>query len=54
MSALNCLRKKGTSFSLGEDELHAERVRNYTCPYDKICREYKENDVVENVWVKLK
>ena len=41
MSALNDLRKKGTSLPLGEDELLAESVRSYPCLYDKICKEHK-------------
>ena len=48
MSALNNLRKKGTSLTLGEDELLAERVRSYPCPYDKTYKEHKGNDVVGN------
>ena len=38
MSALNNLRKKGISLTLGEVELLAERVRNYPCLYDKTCK----------------
>ena len=41
MSALTNLRKKGTSLTLGEDELLAERVRSYPCLNDKICKEHK-------------
>ena len=42
MSALNSLRKKGTSLTLGEDELPAERVRSYLCLYNKTCKEHTE------------
>ena len=31
MSALNNLRKKGTSLTQGEDELLAERMRGFLC-----------------------
>ena len=42
MSALNSLRKKGTSLTLGEDELPAERVRSYLCLCNKTCKEHTE------------
>ena len=42
MSALNSLRKKRTSLTLGEDELFAERVRSYPCLYNKTCKEHTE------------
>ena len=45
MSALNNLSKKGTSLTLGEDELLAETVGNL---YDKTFKEHKEKDVVKN------
>ena len=35
MGALNNLRKKGTSLTLEEHELLAERVRSYPCVYGK-------------------
>ena len=41
MSALNNLRKKGTSLTLGEDELLAKRVSSYPCLYNKTCKECK-------------
>ena len=47
-SALNNLRKKGTSLILREDELLAERVGNYPYLYDKFFKEHQEKDVVEN------
>ena len=34
-SALNNLRKKGTSLTLGNDQLLAEKVRIYPCLYSK-------------------
>ena len=46
MRALNNLRKKRTSLTLGEDELLAEKVRSYPCIYDKTCKERKEKDRV--------
>ena len=51
MRALNNLRKKGTSLTLGEDERLAEKVRSYLCIYGKTCKEHKEKDrnVVEIV-----
>ena len=49
MSALNNLRKNGTSLALGEDELLVERVGSYPYLYDKTFKEYKEKGVVENV-----
>ena len=52
-STLNILRKKGTSLTLGEDELLAERVASYPCLYEKICKEHKEKDAVENAWKKV-
>ena len=42
MSALDNLSKKGTSITLGEDELLPERMRSYPCLYDKICKQRKE------------
>ena len=42
MSALNNLREKGTSLTMGENELLAERVRSYPRLYDKTCKEHKE------------
>ena len=53
MNALNNLKKKRTSLTLGEDELIAERVRSYPYLYDKALKEHKEKDIVENVWKKL-
>ena len=53
MNALNNLKKKRTSLTLGEDELIAERVRSYPYLYDKAFKEHKEKDIVENVWKKL-
>ena len=53
MSALNNLRKKGISLTLGEDELLAETVGSYSYLYDKTLKEHKENDVAENVCKKL-
>ena len=38
MSGLDNLSKKGTSITLGEDELLPERMRSYPCLYDKICK----------------
>ena len=52
-STLNILRKKGTSLTLGEDEVLTERVASYPCLYEKICKEHKEKDVVENAWKKV-
>lgn len=42
MSALNNLRKKGISLTLGEDEPFTEKVRSYPCFYDKPWKETKE------------
>ena len=42
MSALNNLREKGTSLTMGENELLAERVRRYPRLYDKTCKEHKK------------
>ena len=42
MSALNNLKKKGTSLPLAEDELLAKKVRSYLCLYDKTCKEQKK------------
>ena len=53
MSALNNLRKKGTSLTLREDKLLDERVTSYPYLYDKNCKEHRENDVVENAWKKV-
>ena len=53
MSALNNLRKKGTSLTLGEDELLAETVGSYPYFYDKTFKEEKEKDVAKNAWEKL-
>ena len=53
MSALNNLRKKGTSLTLGEDELLAKRVRSYPCLYDKTAKNTRKKDVVENAWKKV-
>ena len=50
ISALNNLRKKGPSITLGEDELLAERVGSYPYLYDKDFEEHEEKDVVENAW----
>ena len=43
MSTLDNLSKKGTSITLGEDELLPERMRSYPCLYDKICKQRKES-----------
>ena len=48
MSALNNLRKKGTSPAMEEDEILPERVRSFPCLYDKTCKEHNEKDVIEN------
>ena len=48
MSALNNLRKKGTSLTLGKNGHLAERVESYPYLNDKTFEEHKENDVVEN------
>ena len=53
MSALNNLRKKETSPTLGEDEHLAERVGSYPYLYDKTFEEHKEKDVVKNAWKML-
>ena len=53
INALNNLKKKVTSLTLGEGELIAERVGSYPYPYDKTFKEHKEKDIVENVWKKL-
>ena len=47
MTALNNLRKKGTSLTL------AERVWSYPYLYNKTFKEHTENDVVKNTWKKL-
>ena len=49
MSALNNLRKKETSLTLGDDLLLAERVGNY----NKTFKEHKEKDEVEDTSKKL-
>ena len=49
MSALNNLRKKETSLTLGDDLLLAERVGSY----DKTFKEHKEKDAVEDKSKKL-
>ena len=48
MSALNKLKKKETSITLGEDELFAKRARSYPFLYDKTCKKHKEKSVVKN------
>ena len=53
MSALNNLRKKGTSPAMEEDELLPERVRSFPCLYDKTCKEHNEKDAIENAWLKV-
>ena len=53
MSALNNLRKKGTSLTLGKNEHLAERVESYPYLNDKTFEKHKENDVVENAWKRL-
>ena len=53
MSALNNLRKKGTSPAMEEDEILPERVRSFPCLYDKTCKEHNEKDVIENAWLKV-
>ena len=53
MSALNNLRKKGTSPVMEEDENLPERVRSFPCLYDKTCKEHNEKDVIENAWLKV-
>ena len=53
MSALNNFRKKGTSLTLGQDELLPERVESYPYLYDKAFKEHKEKDVVKNAWKTL-
>lgn len=35
---------------LREDEYLAEAVRNFSCLYDKSCKEYREKDRVANAW----
>ena len=50
LKGLNNLRKKGTSLTLGENELLAERVRSYPCLCDKTYKKQKENNIVENAW----
>ena len=49
MSALNNLRKKETSLTLGDDLLLAERVGSY----NKTFKEHKEKDAVEDKSKKL-
>ena len=49
MSALNNLRKKETSLTLGDDLLLAERVGSY----NKTFKERKEKDAVEDTSKKL-
>ena len=53
MNALNNLRKKDTSLTLGEDEILAEKVGSYPYLYDKTFKEYKEKDLVINAWKKF-
>ena len=53
MSALNNFRKKGTSLTVGENELVAETVGSYPYLYDKTLKEHKEKDVIENESKKL-
>ena len=53
MSAWNNLRKKGTSLTLAEDQLLAEKVGSYSYLYDKTLKDHKEKDVVENAQKKL-
>ena len=48
MSALNNLRKNGTSLTLREDELLAERVGNYLYLHDKTFEDLKVKDAIEN------
>ena len=50
MSALNNLRKKETSLTLGDDLLLAERVGSYNKTFFK---EHKEKDAVEDTSKKL-
>ena len=53
MSALNNFRKKGTSLTVGENELLAETVGSYPYLYDKTLKEHKVKDVIENESKKL-
>lgn len=38
------------SLSLKEEELLAEKVRDYPILYNKACKGYKEKVAVENAW----
>ena len=53
MSALNNARKNGPSLTLREDELLAERVGNYLYLHDKIFKDLKGEDAIENAWQRL-
>ena len=43
-------KSRGASLLLHQEELLAEKVKQYPCLFDKSKKAYKERDVVKNAW----
>ena len=52
-SFVNVFDNKERLTVLNEDEIHAEKVKNFPCWYDKSSRWYRGTGVARNAWVEV-